>query len=297
MGRNAMKRIHISKILPNNTGEEPDEDLLPEDRLSQYWVEPTKENELKFNVKGSEANRKKLLQILDSYKDIFATELTSAKPARVTPMKMEVDYEAFKADKRSREPTRPQSAARQEAIAKWLAKAVRDKIIRPSTAVAWAQLMLTPKPNGSWRFAIDYRPINKYTKPTRAPIPHIKRLLNKIGAHKPKFFAKMDLTSGFYQTPLDEESMKYTAFDTDLGLFEFTRASMGLLNSPWYFQSIMEREVFPTLIHRIMEIYIDDLLTWAKDIDELCENLKKIFQSLRDKGMTLNPDKCEFGLS
>jgi len=157
--------------------------------------------------------------------------------------------------------------------------------------------MLTPKPNGSWRFAIDYRPINKYTKPSRAPIPHIKRLLTKIGAHKPKFFAKMDLTSGFYQTPLEEESMKYTAFDTDLGLFEFTRASMGLLNSPWYFQSIMEREVFPTLIHRIMEIYIDDLLTWAKDIDELCENLKKIFQCLRDKGMTLNPEKCEFGLS
>jgi hypothetical protein len=111
MGRNATKRIHISKILPSHISEEPDEDLLPEDRLSQYWVEPTKENELKFNVKGSEADKKKILLILDSYKDIFATELTSAKPARVTPMKMEVDYEAFKADKCSREPTRPQSAA------------------------------------------------------------------------------------------------------------------------------------------------------------------------------------------
>ena len=107
---------------------------MPEDRLAQYWVEPTKDNELKFKVKGSEADQKKLLLLLNSYKDIFATELTSAKPARVTPMKMEVDYEAFKADKRSREPTRPQSATRREAIAKWLAKAVRDKIIRPSKA-------------------------------------------------------------------------------------------------------------------------------------------------------------------
>ena len=46
-----------------------------------------------------------------------------------------------------------------------------------------------------------------------------------------------------------------------------------------------------------MEIYIDDLLTWARNIDELCDNLKKIFQCLRDKGMTLNHEKCEFGLS
>ena len=46
-----------------------------------------------------------------------------------------------------------------------------------------------------------------------------------------------------------------------------------------------------------MVIYIDDLLTWAKTIDELCDNLKKIFECLRDKGMTLNPEKCEFGMS
>jgi hypothetical protein len=59
----------------------------------------------------------------------------------------------------------------------------------------------------------------------------------------------------------------------------------------------MEREVFPSLIYKCMVIYIDDLLTWAKTIDELCENLKKIFECLQDKGMTLNPEKCEFGMS
>jgi hypothetical protein len=94
-----------------------------------------------------------------------------------------------------------------------------------------------------------------------------------------------------------DHDMKYTAFDTDFGLFEFTRASMGLLNAPWYFQGVMEREVFPHLLHKIMEIYIDDLLTWAANIEELCEHLELIFKALRDKGMTLNPEKCEFGMS
>jgi hypothetical protein len=71
---------------------------------------------------------------------------------------------------------------------------------------------------------------------------------------------------------------------------------MGLLNSPWYFQRVMETEVFPHLLHRVMSIYVDDILTWAANIDELCENMTDIFQAIRKKGLTLNPEKCEFGM-
>jgi hypothetical protein len=144
---------------------------------------------------------------------------------------------------------------------------------------------------------MDYRAINKYTKPHRAQIPNIRRLLATIGANKPKYFAKMDLTSGFYQLPMHEDSMKYTAFDTHIGQFEFTRTSMGLINAPWHFQKVMETEVFPTLLHKCVEIYIDDLLTWATTVEELCENLKQIFSCLRAKNMYLNPDKCSFGMT
>jgi hypothetical protein len=72
---------------------------------------------------------------------------------------------------------------------------------------------------------------------------------------------------------------------------------MGLLNSPWYFQSVLEREVFQNIIHKIMELYIDDILTWASTIDELIANLTKIFAALEAAGMTLHPDKCEFGMT
>ena len=195
------------------------------------------------------------------------------------------------------DPANPHGRNSKIAIRKWLHQSIADGIIRPSEAPAWSQLMLTPKPNGTWRFAIDYRAINKYTKAMRALIPNINKLLLTIGANNPKYFAKMDFTSGFYQLPLDEECMKFTAFATDFGLFEFARPSMGLLNSPWYFQGIMEREVFQDLINKIMAVYIDDLLTWANNIDDLCANLEKIFKICREKGLVLHPDKCEFGLT
>ena len=295
MGDDKLRFVHISELIPTEHDNDPTDELLP--TQDTYAGNEQGSEELKFTIKGTEADKRKIAEIIHKWRHIFAKRLPQ-EPAKVTPMTIEVDYEAYKADRRSREPTRAQSAARKMAIKKWILQAIADNIIRPSTATAWSQLMLTPKPNGTWRFNIDYRALNKHTKAMRAPIPNIRKLLAKIGAHQPKFFAKMDLTMGFYQTPMDESSRQYTAFNCDEGLFEFVRVSMGLINSPWYFQGVMEREVFMHLQSlQMMAIYIDDLLTWASNIEELCTNLDKIFEALSQKGMTLNPEKCEFGMT
>jgi hypothetical protein len=108
----------------------------------------------------------------------------------------------------------------------------------------------------------------------------------------------MDMTSGFHQTLLDENSRKYTAFATPGNqIYEFLRVSMGLMNAPWYFQRILSTEVFPGLMHRSMELYIDDILTWGKTFEELLENLEKIFKALRKYNLTVSPEKCSFGMT
>jgi hypothetical protein len=164
------KTIHISDILRYESDEQSTEELLPEDIFSTYWQNPQRDEQFQFKVKGSEADRRKLLELLNQNRDVFSTTL-STQPAKLTPMKIDVDYEGFKADKRSREPTRAQTAERKIAIAQWIRQAVADAVIKPSSAEAWSQLMLTKKPNGKWRFAIDYRALNKYTKAVRSPIP------------------------------------------------------------------------------------------------------------------------------
>jgi hypothetical protein len=166
-----IKRIHISQILRYEEDEIPEE-LLPEDIYDTYWQNPEREKEFTFNVKGSVSDQQRLLKLLNENIDIFSKTLSKI-PAKLNPMKMEVDYDAFKNDKRSREPTRAQTAARKMAIREWIRQAIADAIIKPSSAEAWSQLMLAKKPNGKWRFAIDYRALNKYTKTTRAQIPNI----------------------------------------------------------------------------------------------------------------------------
>jgi hypothetical protein len=45
-----------------------------------------------------------------------------------------------------------------------------------------------------------------------------------------------------------------------------------------------------------MEIYIDDILIWGETVTELTENLEKVFARMREYNLTVNPEKCRFGL-
>ena len=66
---------------------------------------------------------------------------------------------------------------------------------------------LVPKPNGDWRFVLDFQGLNKATTNVeRWPIPNINELLRRIGDKKPRYFGIMDLTSGFFQASISAES-------------------------------------------------------------------------------------------
>ena len=107
------------------------------------------------------------------------------------------------------------------------------KIITHSSATEYSHVLLTPKPNGKWRFCIDYRGLNKATKSRHSwPIPNIHDMLQRLGNRKSKFFGVMDLTSGYYQTELDENSRKFSAFITHMGIYEWLRTTMGLKGAP-----------------------------------------------------------------
>ena len=129
------------------------------------------------------------------------------------------------------------------------------------------------------------------------PIPNIENLLRRIGAKRAKYFATLDYTSGYYQAPLEESSRQYTAFITQDGIYEFNRVPMGPKGAPAYFQQQMQHSVFPDYTQSILEIYLDDIITWADTPENLIANLEKIFQRLRDKNITINPEKCKLGLT
>ena len=89
-------------------------------------------------------------------------------------------------------------------------------IVQPSQASHYSHPHLIPKPDDTWRFCIDYRQLNNASKSLGWPIPNIELLLRRVGKHKPKYFGKFDLTSGYHQTAMHENSRAFTAFTLPL---------------------------------------------------------------------------------
>nr|CAB3494457.1 unnamed protein product [Digitaria exilis] len=115
------------------------------------------------------------------------------------------------------------------------------------------------RPDGSWRFCVDYRALNALTVKDAFPIPVVDELIDELrGA---RFFTKLDLHSGYHQ-----------------GLYEFLVMPFGLCNAPATFQALMNDVLHPFLC-RFVLIFFDD-------------NISNIFRHQ----LFIKHSKCAFGV-
>ena len=169
------------------------------------------------------------------------------------------------------------------------------QVIQPSRATAWSQVHLVRKPTNGWRFTVDFRNLNKVISNEGWQIPNMKEMIERIGSQRPARFAIADLTSGFFQMPLDEPCRQYTAFITFRGIYEWTRVHMGLLTSANFFQKSMGVHVLNGLIYNICEVYIDDMLIFGSNDETFLDNTRTVFQRCRERNVTLNAKKLIIG--
>ncbi|CAK9816796.1 Retrovirus-related Pol polyprotein from transposon 412 [Anthophora quadrimaculata] len=142
-----------------------------------------------------------------------------------------------------------------------------------------------------WRLVIDFRRLNQETDQDAYPLPPIDEILDHLG--KSKFFSALDLSSGFHQIAMDENSKKYTAFSTPQGHFQYRRMPFGLKNAPATFQRMIDNAL-RGLIGKICFAYLDDIVVFGTTIEEHNRNLATVFQRLRELGLKLQPDKSKF---
>ena len=102
-------------------------------------------------------------------------------------------------------------------------------VIEPSVSPYFSPVVLVPKKDGSVRFCIDFRKLNKVTEFDAEPMLNMEEVINRLSGHK--YFTKIDLSKGYWQVELTEESKPLTAFETPRGLFQFKTMPFGLVNS------------------------------------------------------------------
>ena len=114
---------------------------------------------------------------------------------------------------------------------------------------------------------IDYRPLNRVTVNDSYPLPRINELLRAVKGSK--YFVALDLRSGYWQIPMEQESRQYTAFRAGKGLYEFVVMPFGLKTAPATFQRNMDF-LLGDLRHQGCLVYIDDILVHARTSRKRC---------------------------
>jgi Reverse transcriptase (RNA-dependent DNA polymerase) len=77
-----------------------------------------------------------------------------------------------------------------------------------------------------------------------------------------KYFTALDLTSGFWTLPVAEEDYHKTAFiGSDGEIYIWTKAPMGLTNSPAAFQRFMAHVVKGI---EGVSVYVDDITVYSR---------------------------------
>lgn len=292
------QREHMSKFI--DTTEDPTRFTLDgtHDAPWQGLVEginTTAPSEIPSQIYGTSEFIAKVIALCMIFKHIFNRELNK-EPAAIPPMELDVDREKWENMKQSRMPARVQSKPKQEETRRQVGVMNGHEIVQISDARNYSQVLLTPKPNGKWRFCNDYVALNHCSKSAGWPLPKISEMLQRIGSHKAKYYGVMDLTSGYHQAPLSVSSRIFTAFITFFGIFEWLRVPMGLKGAPSYFQKVLATVVLCGLIQISCELYIDDVLVFGKTEDEFLARLEEVFKRFDKHKLTVNPDKCKFGL-
>ena len=124
---------------------------------------------------------------------------------------------------------------------------------------------------------VDYRALNAKTSRSIFPIPTAEELFDTLG--NAKYFSTLDLSSGYYQVPVNPEDTKKTAFSTKFGQYEFTRMPFGLCSAPATFQRLMN-VVLRNENWLDCVIYLDDILIFGNSIDQHNERLCKVLSRL-----------------
>ena len=235
---------------------------------------------------SNDNDKLKVKELLIEYSDIFSAHDNDLGLTDLIQHEIDTgDHHPIKVPPRSLPP-----AKRQEAET-MLHDMAESGLIEPSNSPWSSALVLVHKKDGSLRPVVDYRLLNSVTKRDSYPLPRIDNTLDAlVGA---KLFQVLDLKSGYFQVKMADKDKEKTAFSigSGSGLWQFKVMPQGLCNSPSTFTRLME-QAFSGLYWKTCLIYLDDVISFARTLDEALSRLREIFDRLRTVNLKLGPKKC-----
>lgn len=173
---------------------------------------------------------------------------------------------------------------------KHLQQMLEKGVIQPSCS-DWASApVLVRKKDGSIRYCIDYRALNKVTTKDAFPLPRMETCIDTLRGCV--YMSCVDMASGYWQLLVHPKDRHKTAFITKYGLFEHVRLPFGLCNSPASFNRVMQC-ILQGLTWSECLAYLDDVIILGKNFDDHLQNLSAVLDRFKTYNLKLKPSKCQ----
>ena len=165
-----------------------------------------------------------------------------------------------------------------------------EKASGPSTWVS--PVVVIPKGKEDIRLCVDMRSANAAVKRERYPIPSMAEVLQDMNSST--VFSKLDINLAYHQIELAPNSRDITTFVTHKGLYRYKRLMFGISCAPEMYQRVLS-----TLLQDCVgvENFMDDIVVHGESKKVHNERLNRAIERLKERGFTLNPEKCELNMS
>ena len=195
--------------------------------------------------------RERLIRLLVSHREAFATNPNAPPVTTKTQMHVRLK-DSYSQPIRShpyRVPVHLQKPMRE-----LIDNMIKNNIVKKSSSPWASPVVMVTKPDGSYRFCIDYTKLNNISLNESFPLPNIEEHLDRLSGAK--VFTVMDLASGFWQIPVAEGDREKLAFVTPFGTYEPMRMPYGYIGAPSIFQSAISETLDPLLYAFVLFIFL-----------------------------------------
>jgi putative transposase len=132
----------------------------------------------------------------------------------------------------------------EELLADWL----KLGVVQKSDSLYSSQVFCVPKKGGNgYQIVQDFRELNPKSLMDMYAMKDIHESIGDIGQSESTIFTTLELASGFWQVPLNPNSVPKTAFTLPgLDQYEWLMSPMGIIGCPASFQQLMQfADTFP----------------------------------------------------
>ncbi len=259
------------------------------DRSIEKSLAPPPDNTIRETVVAPMETVKQKLPL--EYHDLIDV-FNKAKAKELPPHRSydhKIDIEPGKVPPKSR--IYPMSGYKLQKIKEYLEENLAKGFISSSTASYASPVLFVLKKDGSLRVCIDYRKLNAMTIRNRYPKPLIEETLARVMSCK--YLTKLDIIASFNKLRMHPDSEDFTTFVMSIGAFKYHILPFGLTEGPGLYQKYMNNTLFDFL-NDFCQVYLDDILIYSKTKKAHGKHLQKVLLKLREAGLQVDIEKCEF---